>query len=84
MAAHAVSTASLWSIAAVLACDRCDGVQERVGSCGLCWRVWRADRPTAAMASAAVTSARRLASQRQLCTAFAAFFFFRAGAELAL
>ena len=27
MAAHAASTASLWSIAAVLACDRCDGVQ---------------------------------------------------------
>ena len=28
MAAHAAMTASLWSIAAVLACDRCDGVQE--------------------------------------------------------
>ena len=26
MAAHAVSMASRWSIAAVLACDRCDGV----------------------------------------------------------
>ena len=39
MAAHAVSTASLWSIAAVLACDRCGGVKRGWAVGGLCSEV---------------------------------------------